>query len=271
MLNDSKLGDLEKMSLKSDMISLEMPIFALAKCPDFKSFEWISVDAKRSLIVIPSTLYGRATIFDYDVLIYAISVAAKRLHEGYAQGLEVQFTAHEYLRATGRGAGGKDYQALDSSLSRLSTTTIQTNIANGGRIVKSFFHLLDVANFVVGKNGRVQVVKIKLSDWIYSAINTRQMLSIDPSYFSLGRPLERKIYQISRKHIGDKGVWKIGIEKLLKKTGSRTSAKEFKRELNKVIARDEIPNYRLRIEGDIVVVYVKDQTKLASSITGSAL
>lgn len=271
MLNDSTPGNSENISLKSDLISLEMPIFALAKCPDFKPFEWISVDGKRSLMVIPSALYGRATIFDYDVLIYAISVAAKRLHEGFAQGLEVQFTAHEFLRATGRGTGGKDYQALDAALSRLSTTTIQTNIANGGRIVKSFFHLLDVAIFEVGKNGRVQAVKIKLSDWIYSAINARQILSIDPSYFSLGRPLERKIYQISRKHIGDKGVWKIGIEKLLKKTGSRTSSKEFKRELNNVIGRDEIPNYRLKIEGDIVVVYVKDQAQLASSVTGRGL
>lgn len=263
--------DSKKMSLKSDMISLEMPIFALAKCPDFKPFEWISADGKRNLVVIPSAMYGRATIFDCDVLIYAISVAAKRLQEGLAQGLEVQFTAYEFLLATGRGTGGKDYQALDAALSRLSTTTIQTNIANGGKFVKSFFHLLDVAIFEVGKNGRIQTVKIKLSDWIFSAINTKQILSLDYSYFSLGRPLERKIYQISRKHLGEKGFWKIGIEKLQEKTGSRTSPKEFKRELIKVIARDQIPNYRLRVEGDIVIVYVKDQAKLASWVGGKGL
>lgn len=248
------------------MISLEMPLFALSKCRDFKPFEWVSEDGKRSLIVIPSALYGRPTIFDFDVLIYAISVAAKRLNEGLVQGLEVQFTSHEFLRATGRGVGGKDYKALDAALSRLSTTTIQTNIANGGRVEKSFFHLLDFAVFEVDKNGRIQGIKVKLSDWIYSAVNTRQILSIDPLYFSLGRPLERKIYQISRKHLGAKALWKIGIEKLLEKTGSRTSTKEFKRELNNVIKRDQIPNYRLKIERELVVFYTKDQLKLAKAI-----
>lgn len=40
-----------------------------------------------------------------------------------------------------------------------------------------------------------------------------------PDYFNLRKPIERRIYEIARKHCGDQELFKIGLEKLQLKVG----------------------------------------------------
>jgi plasmid replication initiation protein len=61
----------------------------------------------------------------------------------------------------------------------------------------------------------VIAVEIKLSEWLYNAILSNELLTISPDYFNLRKPMERRIYEIARKHCGDQDVFKIGLENLV--------------------------------------------------------
>ena len=87
---------------KDDVASMEAPIFSLSKNKDKEKWEWTSVDGKKSIKVIPNAEYGRATIFDKDVLIYAISCLVERKNEGLPPTKTVRFSAYSYLKATNR-------------------------------------------------------------------------------------------------------------------------------------------------------------------------
>ena len=46
------------------------------------------------------------------------------------------------------------------------------------------------------------------------------ILTLHPDYFSLGQALERRLYELARKHCGDKAWWEISLPLLLEKTGN---------------------------------------------------
>ena len=98
----------------------------------------------------------------------------------------------------------------------------------------------------------MQEVEVKLSDWVFNAIRSREVLTLHRDYFRLRRPIERRLYEIGRKHCGRKNEWRISLELLRKKCGSTSTLKEFKRLVGKVIADDEendhMPDYRIRLD-----------------------
>ena len=58
-------------------------------------------------------------------------------------------------------------------------------------------------------------VRIKVSDWTFRAVQGMEVLTINPQYFRLRRPLERRIYELARKHVGDQArPFRIGLDKL---------------------------------------------------------
>ena len=60
---------------------------------------------------------------------------------------------------------------------------------------------------------------MKLSDWVFNAIRAREILTLHRDYFRLRKPIERRVYEIARKHCGQQDEWKIGLVTLLKKIG----------------------------------------------------
>jgi hypothetical protein len=69
--------------------------------------------------------------------------------------------------------------------------------------------------------------------------------------------LERRIYEIARKHCGTKAVYPLGLDKLQAKCGSSSTAKEFRRLVQNIARQDEqyghMPDYGIRIEGSQVI------------------
>ena len=63
---------------------------------------------------------------------------------------------------------------------------------------------------------------------MFNAIEANEVLTLHPDYFRLRKPLERRIYEIVRKHCGNKQSWRIGTKLLLKKTGSQTPLWKFR-------------------------------------------
>ena len=108
-----------------------------------------------------------------------------------------------------------------------------------------------------------------LSDWFMAAIESNAVVSISEGYFRLRRPLERRIYEIARKHCGNQKKWHIRLSKLQEKTGSNAPLKKFRLNIRQIIEDDETPFYRIELTEDDLVIFRprKAKTKLAPSIT----
>lgn len=81
-----------------------------------------------------------------------------------------------------------------------------------------------------------------------------EVLTINPQYFRLRRPLERRIYELVRKHVGDRNApFTIGIAKLKKKVGSNSPDKKFKFFLKQIALDGHIPDYNFELhDGNVV-------------------
>jgi hypothetical protein len=74
-------------------------------------------------------------------------------------------------------------------------------------------------------------------------------------YFQLRRPLERRLYELARKHCGRQPEWRISLEVLQKKAGSTSPRRVFRSMLRDVIEGGNIPDYTLMLdEGDLLWV-----------------
>lgn len=58
-------------------------------------------------------------------------------------------------------------------------------------------------------------LEVTLSEWLYNSVIGEEILSIDHDYFRLRKPIERRIYEIARKHCGKQKKWYIGLKKVL--------------------------------------------------------
>ena len=78
-------------------------------------------------------------------------------------------------------------------------------------------------------SGRMTELRITLSDWVFNAVAAREILTLSRDYFRLRKPLERRIYELARKHCGQQDEWVISLELLKKKCGSASQDYEFRR------------------------------------------
>ena len=246
---------------KSDAASMEHPVFSLATRPDTKVRTYDSPDGKSFVKVTPS-VEGLATVFDRDVLIYCISQVMAGLKNGRQISKTLKIVAHDMQLATNRGTDGRGYEQLRAALERLRGTTISTNITTGGVEQFDTFGLIDRARVVrETREGRMQELEITLSDWVFNAVNGREVLTLNRRYFRLRKPLERRLYELARKHCGQQVSWQIGLEKLHVKTGSSSTLKEFKRMLKSIIEtdkqKDHMPDYQFSLEADVLTVRPK--------------
>ncbi len=98
-------------------------------------------------------------------------------------------------------------------------------------------------------------VTVTLSDWIYRSVLSKSVLTLSRDYFRLRKPLERRVYEIARKHCGRQAEWRIGLETLLKKSGSTSPRRVFRKMIRDMVAEDGLPDYSLALgDGDVVVL-----------------
>lgn len=240
---------------KSDMASMEHPVFSIATKPDLNERRY---ENGRAFVKITPSIKGLATVHDRDILIFCISQIVGALNDGREVGQTLRFRAFDLLTATNRGTDGRGYEQLRAAFERLAGTRIETNVTTGSVEVLDGFGLIDRYRIVrETRDGRMQEVEVKLSDWVFNAVKSREVLTLHRNYFRLRKPLERRLYEIARKHCGAQSEWSIGLEKLKHKCGSHSADKEFKRLLSRIVEEDQahqhIPDYSLRIEGEKVV------------------
>jgi len=269
---DFFLCDMFDYALKDDGASMEAPIFTLSTKPDLSIWHWESKDGNRAVTVTPSVL-GRATQFDKDVLIYVVSQMTEALNRerADAKNRTVRFVVYDYLVSTNKPTGGKEYQRLEAAFERLRGTSIKTDIKTGGQRVKEGFGIIDSWSIIEKSpdDERMIAVEVTFSKWLFNAVQAHEVLTIHRDYFRLRKPLERRLYEIARKHCGQQAMWSIGLKLLQEKCGSKSTLFEFRRAIREIIQADTLPEYRLSLDTDKDqgLFYTKNAKNLVASIT----
>ncbi len=268
---DFFLCDMLDYAIKDDGASMEAPIFSLSNKKDISEWHWESKDGNRSVTITPS-MTGRATQFDKDVLIYVVSHMTEAINRGRqdAKNRTVRFVVYDYLISTNKGTGGVEYDRLHNAFGRLRGTTIKTNIRTGGQTVREGFGLIERWKIIEKSpnNARMVAVEVTLSEWLFNAVQSHEVLTIHRDYFRLRKPLERRLYEIARKHCGQQTMWAIGLELLKEKSGARSHIRAFRSQIIDIATSDTLPEYRMSFnrEKDQITFYTRDIKKLANNI-----
>lgn len=241
---------------------MEHPLFSLSVKKDMAAFEYEQGTVK--VKITPAAEEGRANVFDRDILIYVLSQLMAAKNEGQEIGRRVQISAHDLLKATNRHTTGQAYATLRRALTRLQFTQIETNIHDHGvGEWRSISFITDARIVKEDSTGRLLSVELEMGDWLVKAIENKNVLTLHKAYFQLRKPLERRLYELARKHCGKQDVWRIGLDKLQHKTGSTSTTKEFKRLVKAICKADKeqahMPDYRFRLLHDVLEVSPKSE------------
>lgn len=243
--------DIFAASPKDDLGSMEHPIFSLSTRPDKRI---LSYAHNGTTIEVTPSVKGRATIHDKDILIYCISQLMAALNAGRDISRTLHLKAHDLLVATNRDTSGDSYSRLREAFERLAGTRITTNMSTGGEETTSGFGLIESWEIVrKSRGGRMVSVTVTLSDWLYRAVLSKSVLTLSRDYFRLRKPLERRIYELVRKHCGRQPAWTVSVATLHKKSGSASPLRVFRAALRKMIVEGHLPDYTMMEEpGDLM-------------------
>ena len=233
-------------------------MFSLSTRPDLRVLFYDHNDV--SIQITPS-LRGLATIHDKDILIYCISQLMAAVNAGRAISKVVHLRAHDLLVATNRDTSGDGYKRLRDALERLAGTRITTNYETGGHEVTSGCGLIESWQIVRrSRGGRMSSVTVTLSDWLFRAVQAKSVLTLSRDYFRLRKPLERRIYELVRKHCGRQPSWLVSVQVLHKKSGSASPRRVFRKMLRDMIISGHLPDYQmLEDPGDMIRFERRDQ------------
>jgi len=246
---------------KDDMASMEHPIFSLSTRPDRRI---LSYGHNGVSVEITPSMKGLATIHDKDVMIYCISQLIAKMNAGGEPSPWLHIKAHDLLVATNRETSGDGYRRLREAFERLSGTRIVTNIVTGGEETTRGFGLIESWEILrKTRDGRMVNVTVKLSDWMYRAIMAKSVLTIHRDYFRLRRPLERRVYEIARKHCGQQLEWRISLDLLLRKCGSTSPRRVFKKMIRELVEHDHLPDYTVALEAETDMVVFANRERRA--------
>ena len=251
--HDLFMCDVADAVLKDDMASMEHPFFSLSKKPEITVRRYENGD--KWVEVVPS-VKGLATIYDKDILIYCISQLIAKMKDGETPSPYVRIVAKDLLVFINRSVGGKDYDALVDALGRLDGTRIRTNVKTGDVTDYEGFGLIESFKLRRSdKTGRILEIAVKLSDWVFRSIEAKEVLTLHKDYFRLKKPIERRVYEIARKHCGKQDSWKISLGLLKLKCGSRAPIKGFRHDIKEMAKGDHLPDYHINLDGDDFVTF----------------
>lgn len=259
-------------SLKDDIASMEHPLFALR--PGDRRIR--VYERKGTKVTVKPGTDGCATIHDKDLWIYCISQLVEAKNCGREIARTVRFTAYDFLHTTNRGTSGRDYIRLGEMLARLTGTRIETNIETSRKRERGFFGLVDSAR-VIGRDGndRMVAVEVTLPDWLFRSIDAMRVLTLSSEYFRLRKPLDRRIYELVRKHCGSQPRWKAGIATLHEKSGSTAPLRNFRIGVRDLAESGQLPDYRMAFDAkaDAVTFYANGpkgyRAEIAAMMNGS--
>lgn len=254
---DFFVADILDAAPKDDLASMEHPIFSL-KSGDMRvrSYERNGV-----MITIKPGHDGCATIHDKDIWIYCISQLVEAINRGREDvGRVVRFTAYDFLVTTNRQTSGEGYRLMGDALARLSGTRIETNIETAGKRERAGFGLIDSWRVIErDRDDKMLAVEVSLPDWLCRSVKAMHVLTLSRDYFRLRKPIDRRLYELARKHCGAQSKWCVTTKVLHEKSGSRDAIRNFRVAVKMLADSDELPDYRIVFdqENDVVIFYAR--------------
>lgn len=250
---DLFLPYLADLSLRDQRETMERPFFSLAKSKRVKPIEYRSPDAKIWVHVSANPLYGMATIWDADILIFFASVVSDMRRRGLNDIPQtLHFMPYDLLKVIGRQTTGRAYMLLTQSLDRLQSTTVKTNIrAPNNRREATFSWIDSWEHRVDPRTERARGMSVTLAKWFHDGLlMDGGVLAIDRAYFDISGGRERWLYRVARKHAGGagEGGFAISFPTLFDKSGAEGPYRRFKFELLAIARADQLPGYALGVE-----------------------
>jgi plasmid replication initiation protein len=253
--------------LRDDREGMSVPLVSLSKSKRTAPIEWRSSDGERFVRVTAVAEHGVATIWDMDVLIWAVSQVNAAIEAGREASPLLRFQPYDMLKAIGRDTGGTSYGEIEAALNRLAGTLVTTNVRTGGKTRKAVFHLLDGWEHITDDaTGRSKGMTLTLPRWVYDGVvQHRDVLAISPRYFDLQSGIARWLYRLARRHAGKQATgWRFTMKGLHERSGSTQPLKEFARGVRAAVAKG-VPEYRLDLlrgqTGEEMVAMVRDPAK----------
>lgn len=224
------------------------PFFSLAKSKRVRPIDFAM--GAVSINVEATAEHGMATIWDADVLIWAVSQIVAARDAGRATSRLIAATPHQILSFTKRGTGKASYDRLKAALDRLQSTTVATSIRQPLARRRHRFSWINEWRECLDGQGRALGIEMILPDWFYAGVlDSALVLTIDRAYFDLSGGLERWLYRIVRKHGGKQpGGWSFDLDHLHMKSGALSPRKRFAFALRDIVRRQPLPGYRLALE-----------------------
>jgi len=235
---------------------MDVAIFRLSK-RDKRANDVIRYELPDGFVEVSSGHYGMASVWDYDIVLMAISHltdAMNRYRDGKGEKPVQVFRPHivDVLKFCRKDNGGAQKDAVVGALQRLSTTQVvieRTKAVKGKPVTITEGESL-ISSFKVissGDSKKVEYVEIKIADWMFQEVTQGtkpDVLTVHPDYFLIDPALGRFLYRLARKAAGkDSATW--GFETLYLRSGSEGTQKEFNRMLRKIIQTNDLPEYHL--------------------------
>lgn len=248
---DFFIADIMDAAPKDNTTTMEHPFFAL-RTGDTKVRHY---ERNGNTVTIKPGSDGIATIHDKDIWIYCISQLVEAMNRGRPVSETVHFTAYDFLIATNRSTSGNSYKLIGDSLSRLRNTSIETNIQSKGMQERSGFGLIESWKVLEkGENDKILTISVVLPQWLFRSIEEKHVLTLSKDYFRIRKPLDRRMYEIARKHCGNQGKWLVKLSTLFHKSGSQTDLRRFRAAIKQLAKQNDLPDYLVNYdtEGDTV-------------------
>ena len=218
-----------------------------------KPIEHEYVDSKtgqtETVRITGSSEHGIATIYDQDLLIFAISqwIDAKRL--GLEPSRRIHFTPYQFFGWLNIAPHGTAYNRLKDALHRLKMTSIQTTIRSDSskrkrNRIRQFSWISEWE--ITEEQGEVRGIEVVLAEWLFESIQGFHVLTLDKKYFEIPGGVERWLYLYARKATGGpNGVWKETFKSLYQKSASQQEYKHYASTLRKLVQKNDLPGFRL--------------------------
>ncbi len=261
---------LTKLSIdpRDIMESMGIPFLALSKNRK-APIVYESPDGTTKVRISCHSEHYIASIYDWDI----IQCIAGKIQEVINSKKDIPartviIPRHELIKELHKHDGKTNQKKIEASLKRLQTTLIETTVRNEDYRYRSGFGFINDWGYTERKD--IKEFRITLSDWLYDGIcRDGALLKVHQEYFDITSGLQRVLYRIARKHVGNQNKsWDFSIEELHKKSGSEQELKKFKYDLKKAIDGQKIPSYHFEwIEENckitIHVINVKKYSKEA--------
>jgi Replication initiator protein A len=79
------------------------------------------------------------------------------------------------------------------------------------------------------------------------------VLPIHRDYFRLRSPVDRRLYELARKHCGQQPQWQISMDLLKDKVAFSSNVRLLRAHMRRLVASQHLPDYTVDIAEDVVI------------------